>query len=81
MILMQINSNIKYLVGTEEIISAMPKCEPLPIFSELAVKGLSALSKILLGKAEARRYPDVMTFAFWCRKASLSEQKRAYEEK
>ena len=80
MILMQINSNIKYLVGTEEIISAMPKCEPLPIFSELAVKGLSALSKILLGKAEARSSPDVMTFAFWCRKASLSEQKRAYEE-
>ena len=81
MILMQINSNIKYLVGTEEIINAMPKCEPLPIFSELAVKGFSTLSKILLGKAETRSYPDVMTFAFWCRKASLSEQKRAYDEK
>ena len=79
MIHMHINSNIKYLVGKEEVINGMSECKPLPIFSELAVKGLSILSKILLSKEESRRYPDVMTLAFWCRKASLSEQKREYE--
>lgn len=80
MIRMQINSNIKYLVGSEDVVRAMPDCRPLPIFSELAMNGLSVLSKILLKKAETRKYPDVMTFAFWCRKASISEQKRDYED-
>ncbi|WP_074572287.1 acyl-CoA reductase [Selenomonas ruminantium] len=77
---MQINSNIKYMVGSEDVVRAMPDCRPLPIFSELAMNGLSVLSKILLKKAETRKYPDVMTFAFWCRKASISEQKRDYED-
>lgn len=79
-ILMEISSKINFVVGNEKVMQEMGQCRPLPIFSELAIQGLSVLSKILLRDAESKAYPDVMTFAFWCRKASLSEMRRRYED-
>ena len=40
-------------------------------FSETVVDYLNALSVSLLKDSESRLYPDVVTFAFFCRKASL----------
>ena len=66
-------SDIKYLVGSEEIV-----CRPLPIFSDIAIKFLDDLSKELRNDTEARKFPDVMTFAFWCRKANIVKLKEEY---
>lgn len=66
-------SDIKYLVGSEEII-----CRPLPIFSDIAIKFLDDLSKELRNDTEARKFSDVMTFAFWCRKANIVKLKEEY---
>ena len=66
-------SDIKYLVGSEEI-----TCRPLPIFSDIAIKFLDDLSKELRNDTEARKFSDVMTFAFWCRKANIVKLKEEY---
>lgn len=69
-------SDIKYLVGSEKSI-----CRPLPIFSDIVIKFLDDLSKELRNDAEARTFSDVMTFAFWCRKANIVKLKEEYTVK
>ena len=44
---------------------------PCIVFDESRINFLSDLSKSLLSKANIREYPDVATFAFWCRKSNL----------
>lgn len=47
-------------------------------FSNNAIEYLNALSKSLLKDKESRFYPDVITFAFFCRKANLLASKEKY---
>jgi len=76
---MQRNSNtVTYAVGTETCIDKMKKQAALPIFSDEACDFLDAVSKKLLQMPEAKEYADVITFAFWGRKASLQQLKRNY---
>lgn len=44
---------------------------PLLPFSDEVILYLNELSSILLRMPEVRHYPDVVTFAFFCRKANL----------
>lgn len=44
---------------------------PLSPFSDEVILYLNELSSILLRMPEVRHYPDVVTFAFFCRKANL----------
>ncbi len=47
-------------------------------FSEDVVEYLNALSSSLMKDKESRMYPDVMTFAFFCRKGHLLQLKEEY---
>ena len=47
----------------------------------MACDFLNEVSQRLMGDDEARRYPDVITFAFFCRRASLQAMKKDYEGK
>lgn len=47
-------------------------------FAESVVAFLNALSSSLLKDAQSRAFPDVITFAFFCRKASLMAMKEQY---
>lgn len=67
---------VKYLIGTENVSS-----HPLKPYSEEVCAFAAALSDALMKNAEARRYPDVMSFAFWCRKANLAVKKNKWDEK
>jgi hypothetical protein len=40
---------------------------------------LDSVSKLLLSDPEAKKYPDVITFGFWCRKASITKLKIPYQ--
>lgn len=76
---MQLNSNgIDYLIGDEEILNKMRMCRCVPPFSEERIKFLNLVSKILFSDKDARQYPDVITFAFWCRKSSLEKLKERF---
>jgi hypothetical protein len=45
-------------------------------FSSLILDFLGDLSKELMKDADARKYPDVISFAFWLRPASLNQKKK-----
>lgn len=66
---------IKYLVGDEGIIVNSDRIPAMPVFSDEVISFLSALSKELLAIKGIRQYQDVMSYAYWIRKASLEKEK------
>lgn len=73
-------NEIKYSIGTKKTLEAMPMLKPFQPFDEEIISYLNALSKDILKNKEAKVYPDVITFGFWCRKASMKDQKKDYEQ-
>lgn len=67
------NQCITYLLGDENI-----DVKPLPIFSATVVGFLDDLSKELRNNSDAKRFPDIVTFAFWCRNANIQKLKEEY---
>ncbi len=69
------SDKIQYLVGdenfTREIIPTVPLEETICCF-------LEELSKRLREEEEARNYKDILTFAFWIRKANIERLKKVY---
>jgi hypothetical protein len=51
---------------------------PLAPFSPLVIDLLNRVSEKLMDDKLLREFPDVATFAFWCRKASISLMKSKY---
>ena len=47
-------------------------------FSDEVLNYLNALSSSILRDPQSRQYPDVITFAFFCRRANLLKQKEAF---
>lgn len=75
MILMNEN-RISYLVG-----NGILSDSPMEIYSDLVCFFLDELSKIIRGNLEAKKYPDVLTFAFWCRRGNIQKLKEEYVSK
>ena len=55
------------------------KARPLVPFADEVLAFLSELSALLMKTPAARSYPDVITFAFFCRRAHLEQLKADYE--
>ncbi len=53
----------------------LPTEEP---FSENAISFLNALASILKSNSQATLFPELLTFAFFCRKANIVQQKKRY---
>ena len=60
-------SNIEWLHGSLEIL----KERPLVPFAEEVIEELDTLSKALMKDPTSRQFPDVVTFAFFCRRGNL----------
>ena len=56
-------------------IEKLRKLNSLEVFSTITCSWLSDLSRFLLKDPKTKKYPDVATFAFFCRKANLSKLK------
>ena len=65
----QIFDNIRYLVGNREILEQMENISALPLFSDQALNFLDCLSKKLMYSSKAKKYPDVIAYAFWIRRS------------
>ena len=79
MILMQINSSdLEFLVGDYNILENMQKTPALPMFSEPAVDFLATLSREILKDKRSRSNIDVMSYAYWIRKASIESTKEKH---
>ncbi|MBP3651065.1 MAG: acyl-CoA reductase [Clostridia bacterium] len=56
------------------------KAQPLAPFAEEVLSFLSDLSALLMKTPAARPYPDVITFAFFCRRAHLEQLRSQYQD-
>ena len=76
---MQPGSSMKFLLGSEAVLAALPQQKVRAVFSKQAMDFLAEVSqRILRGKA-ARAYSDIMTLAFWCRRGNLEQLKQQYD--
>ena len=71
----EILKDVVILCGSAHVKSVSP-CKP---FDDKVLNYLSAVSKRLLASFDAKSYPDVMTFAFFCRRANLMLLKGKYK--
>lgn len=72
---------VKYLIGNIPFPETeLLKQSSFEIFSNDTIDFLSEISNCLLKDAEVRNYPDVATFAFFCRRANINVLKKNYFE-
>jgi len=75
----KILEEVDFLVGEKSInIEVLLKLHSFEVFSDDTVSFLSELSNKLLKHPESRKFPDVATFAFYCRSANLSILKKTH---
>ena len=68
--------NLLYLAG-----GPIEKKEPVTPFDDTVCAFLDDLSKEIRKDPRARLYPDVASFAFYCRKANIAHLKNAYPDR
>ena len=68
-------NEVDFLLGDEKVV-----CLPVVPFDSLTCAFLDDLSSMLRKTAEAKALPDVMSFAFWCRKANLEKLKKIHTD-
>lgn len=72
--------NISFLVGDRSVLEQMVEQRALPPFDALVIDFLDALSKRLMRQPSAKPFPDVISFAFWCRKSSVLQMRQTYPD-
>ena len=72
------NNKVQYLVGQSNGMTCVRSLVP---YDELACEFLNSLSAALLSDEAAKLYPDVISFAYWCRKANITKLKHEFDEK
>ena len=74
----QVFDSMRFLVGNGEILEQMENVRALPLFSDKALHFLDCLSRRLMQSREAKKYPDVIAYAFWIRRTSLERVRNQY---
>ena len=69
--LLDVVQGVEYLVGNSDISN-----KPLVPYSKIVCDFLVALSRKLMKHKDISLYPDVMSLAFWCRRANLNILKK-----
>lgn len=59
-------SKVTFLLGGIDILN-----KSLPPYAQETINFLNDISTALLHDSEAKKYPDIVSFAFWCRKANI----------
>jgi hypothetical protein len=77
--MVKVLEEIDFLFGEKiESIDDLLNQRSFDIFSDITINFLSDISKHLLNSSFVREYPDVATFAFYCREANLNFLKKTY---
>ncbi len=71
---------IQYAVGDVTVLMQMQTAPASVPFDETIIDFLNTVSKALLSDREAKGYPDVVTLAFWMRKASIENLKNRFSD-
>lgn len=72
----QAHRKISVVAGTLDTLTSIP----LRPFADEIVAFLSDVSRLLLANRQAKTLPDVISFAYWCRKANIMAKKREQEQ-
>jgi hypothetical protein len=70
--------NIEFLFPESPDLNSFVQIPTEEPFSENAISFLNALSHILRNDAKINEFPDIATFAFFCRRANLIQLKKIY---
>lgn len=76
----KILDQISYVTGSKDLVRVLPNIPAKYPFEERTIAFLNEVSKALLTDAAAKKFSDVITFAFWIRKASTLKLKDRFEE-
>ena len=74
----QIFERLKFGIGDETIVKKMPVLPVGMPFEEGRIDCLNQVSRELLSDREVKEYSDVVTFAFWIRKANMERERKAF---
>lgn len=77
----QITDRIMFLVGDAEILKKIAEVETKPVFDEYIVEFLNDLSHELLRNPANKAFPDIMSYAFWIRKANVKKEMERFENR
>lgn len=69
---------MQYLIGNRELVLKLPSVPAKEPFAEDTIDFLNDVSKILMKAPGSRAYSDVITWAFWIRKASTTKLKERF---
>ena len=69
------NDNITWLVGDK-----VPEYRVFEPYSDIVYSFLSDLSQTLLKDKSATQYPDIASFAYFCRKANILKKKQTFAD-
>ncbi|MGN0894362.1 MAG: acyl-CoA reductase [Succinivibrio sp.] len=72
---------ITFLSGNAQILKSSATAPVMSLFAPLVTDFFDDLSHVLLKDGEAKKYSDVVAWAFWIRKASLKKEMPRYEGK
>ena len=73
--------SIQYFVGDALMLQNMASVPARRPFDDEVIRFVNEVSRTLMGKKEARAYPDIVTLGFWMRKASVLNLKQRFERK
>ena len=76
-----IQNEVKFLFPALENIDGVVDHKSFVPFDNLVCAFLNEVSRKLLADNEAKTYPDVVTFAFFCRKANVEQMKKSYDDR
>lgn len=71
-------NKLRFLVGNGDILCAMEQIPAMPAFSDTVIYFLDALSRRLRQDFRAKEYNDILSYAFWVRKASVQKEKERH---
>lgn len=74
-------SRVTFLTGNADIAALLPSIPAKKPFADDIVEFLNDVSKLLMQDRMAKAFSDVVTFAFWIRKASTLKLKERFEVK
>ena len=73
--MLPVHDNLRYIMGGDGFTA-----RPLPPFANEVRGFLGCLSSRLIVDTAAKSLPDVIAFAWWCRKASIERLAAAYDD-
>lgn len=75
----EVLQNIEFLFPQNNNIDSLVDYKAFVPFENNICEFLNEVSKIIMKDTEAKQFPDVITFGFFCRKANVEQIKNSYE--